>query len=128
MAVPCDLHAGSDALVGAEQRAGYEGIATGGRRLAEFGGRRVPVWDFNNVDVNTGSNPKNKLYFSVRVAGASGVPCRANVCGCTVLMPVPTCRFPLAGDRHPEGGLERGPDGDRRTHPDRLAARRRAGD
>ena len=51
-------------------------IAIGSRRLAEFDGRRVPVWDFNDIDVSAARDPSAKLYFSVRVAG---VACRANV-------------------------------------------------
>ena len=78
MAVPCDL-APEVTLWSALNNEPATKIATGGRRLAEFGGRRVPVWDFNDVDVSAARDPKNKLYFSVRVAGASGVPCRANV-------------------------------------------------
>ena len=39
-------------------------------------GWRAPVWDFNDVDVSAARDPKNKLYFSVRVAGQ---PYRANV-------------------------------------------------
>ena len=51
-------------------------VMTGVRRLADFGGRRAPVWDFNDVDVSAARDPKNKLYFSVRLAGG---PYRANV-------------------------------------------------
>jgi len=51
-------------------------VATGVRRLADFDGRRVPVWDFNDVDVSAARDPQNKLYFSVRLAGG---PYRANV-------------------------------------------------
>jgi hypothetical protein len=51
-------------------------IAAGIRRLAEINGRRVPVWDFNDVDVSTARNPRNKLYFRVEVAG---FPARSNV-------------------------------------------------
>lgn len=51
-------------------------VAVGVRRMAEVSGRRVPVWDFNDVDVSAARDPKNKLYFSVRVAGQ---PYRANV-------------------------------------------------
>ena len=50
--------------------------ASGVRRLADFGGRRVPVWDFNDVDVSAARDPKNKLYFSARV---TGIACRSNV-------------------------------------------------
>ena len=64
----------SHPLAGAEQRAG-PAIANGLRRMAEFDGRRVPVWDFNDIDVSA-ADPATKLYFSVQVAG---VACRANV-------------------------------------------------
>ncbi len=46
-------------------------IAKGVRRLADFDGRRVPVWDFNNIDVSAARDGKTKLYFSVRVADIS---------------------------------------------------------
>ncbi len=51
-------------------------IATGVRRLAEVNGRRVPVWDFNDVDVSAARNPRNKLYFRVEVAG---FPAQSNI-------------------------------------------------
>lgn len=51
-------------------------VAVGAPRLAEFGGRRVPVWDFNDVDVSAARDPRNKLYFTVRV---EGFPYRSNV-------------------------------------------------
>ena len=44
--------------------------------MAEFDGRRVPVWDFNDIDVSAARDPSAKLYFSVRVMG---VACRANI-------------------------------------------------
>ncbi len=49
---------------------------TGVRRLTEVNGRRVPVWDFNDVDVSAARNPQNKLYFRVEVAG---LPAQSNV-------------------------------------------------
>jgi len=51
-------------------------IAIASRRMADFSGRRVPVWDFKDVDVSAARDPKNKLYFSARVVGAAY---RANV-------------------------------------------------
>ena len=69
MAVPCDL-APQVTLWQALNNEPAQPVATGVRRLADFDGRRVPVWDFNDVDVSAARDPKNKLYFSVRLAGA----------------------------------------------------------
>jgi hypothetical protein len=44
-------------------------VAAGVRRLADMNGRRVPVWDFNDVDVSPARDPRNKLYFTLRVDG-----------------------------------------------------------
>lgn len=51
-------------------------VAAGVMRLAETNGRRVPVWDFNDVDVSPARDSRNKLYFTVRV---EGFPARSNV-------------------------------------------------
>ena len=75
MAVPCDFAPGV-MLWSALNNEPARPVAAGSRRMAEFSGRRVPVWDFNDVDVSAARDPKNKLYFSARV---SGVACRANV-------------------------------------------------
>jgi hypothetical protein len=53
-----------------------EPVIAGARRLADLNGRRVPVWDFNDVDISAARDPVNKLYFGVRLAGG---PYRANV-------------------------------------------------
>jgi hypothetical protein len=53
-----------------------EPIAVGVRRLAEFNGRLLPVWDFNNVDVSLARDPAHKLYFTLEV---KGFPYRSNV-------------------------------------------------
>ncbi len=74
-AVPCDL-APEVTLWRALNNEPAAPVAAGARRMAEFSGRHVPVWDFNDVDVSAARDPKNKLYFSVRVAGQSY---RANV-------------------------------------------------
>ena len=74
-AVPCDF-APQVSLWRAFNNEPAEPAKDGIRRLADFGGRRVPVWDFNDVDVSAARDPKNKLYFSVRLAGS---PYRANV-------------------------------------------------
>ena len=75
MTVPCDL-APQATLWEALNNEPAQPVGTGVRRLADFGGRRVPVWDFNDVDVSAARDPKNKLYFSVRLAGG---PYQANV-------------------------------------------------
>jgi hypothetical protein len=75
VAVPCAF-APTVTLWRALNNEPAEPIATGVRRLAEFGGRRAPVWDFNDVDVSAARDPKNKLYFTLQVAG---YPYRANV-------------------------------------------------
>jgi hypothetical protein len=75
VAVPCDF-AAEVTLWRALNNEPAAPIATGIRRLADFGGRRVPVWDFNDVDVSAARDPQNKLYFTVRVAN---FPCRSNV-------------------------------------------------
>jgi hypothetical protein len=75
VAVPCDFNA-EVTLWRALNNEPASPIATGIRRLAGFDGRKVPVWDFNDVDVSAGRDPKNKLYFTARVAGLS---CRSNV-------------------------------------------------
>jgi len=73
--VPCDL-APRVTLWRALNNEPARPVATGMRRMADFGGRRAPVWDFNDLDVSPARDPKNKLYFSVRVDGG---PYRANV-------------------------------------------------
>jgi len=75
MAVPCAL-APQATLWQALNNEPAQPVATGVRRLGDFGGRRVPVWDFNDVDVSAARDPKNKLYFSVRLGGG---PYHANV-------------------------------------------------
>jgi hypothetical protein len=75
MTVPCDL-APQATLWQALNNEPAQPVVTGVRRLADFGGRRVPVWDFNDVDVSAARDSKNKLYFSVRLAGG---PYHANV-------------------------------------------------
>ena len=75
VSVPCDF-ASPVTLWRALNNEPAEPVASGARRLADFEGRRVPVWDFNDVDVSATRDPKNKLYFSVRLAGG---PYRANV-------------------------------------------------
>ena len=75
VAVPCDF-APQVSLWRALNNEPAEPAKSGIRRLADFGGRRVPVWDFNDVDVSAARDPKNKLYFSVRLTGG---PYRANV-------------------------------------------------
>ena len=75
VAVPCDF-APTVTLWRALNNEPAGPIATGVRRLAEFGGRLVPVWDFNDVDVSAARDPRNKLYFTLQVAG---YPYRANV-------------------------------------------------
>jgi len=74
-AVACDF-AREVTLWQAQNNEPARPIATGSRRMAEFDGRRVPVWDFNDIDVSAARDPSAKLYFSVRIAG---VACRANV-------------------------------------------------
>lgn len=74
-AVPCDF-APEVILWRALNNEPAEPIATGVRRMARLAGRRVPVWDFNDVDVSPARNPENKLYFSVRLPGS---PHRSNV-------------------------------------------------
>lgn len=81
VAVPCDFpgEAQTDARVilwGALNNEPAEPIAAGSRRMAEMEGRRVPVWDFNDVDVSPARDPKNKLYFTLQVEGH---PYRSNV-------------------------------------------------
>lgn len=46
----------------------------GGRYFA--GGRAVPTWDFNDVDVSAARNPQSKVYFFVTL---EGTPARGNV-------------------------------------------------
>jgi hypothetical protein len=75
VSVPCDL-ALQVTLWRALNNEPAEPVSPGIRRLADFAGRNVPVWDFNDVDVSAARDPKNKLYFSVRLAGG---PYRANV-------------------------------------------------
>ncbi len=75
VAVPCDFNA-EVTLWRSLNNEPASPIAVGVRRLADFAGRHVPVWDFNDVDVSAARDPKNKLYFSARVAG---IPCRSNV-------------------------------------------------
>ena len=73
-AVACDF-AHEVTLWRAENNEPAQPIATGVRRLADFGGRRVPVWDFNDIDVSAARDGKTKLYFSARV---TEVACRWN--------------------------------------------------
>ena len=75
MAVPCDLTPQATLWQALNNEPALP-VATGVRRLADFSGRRVPVWDFNDVDVSAARDPKNKLYFSVHLAGG---PYHANV-------------------------------------------------
>lgn len=75
MAVPCDLTP-EVTLWRSLNNEPAAPVAVGVRRLADFSGRRVPVWDFNDVDVSATRDPKNKLYFTARVTGIS---CRSNV-------------------------------------------------
>ena len=42
-------------------------VGIGQKRMADYDGRRVPVWDFNDVDVSFANNTDNKLYFFVTV-------------------------------------------------------------
>ena len=51
MSVPCDF-ASPVTLWRALNNEPAEPVAPGMRRLADFEGRRVPVWDFNDVDVS----------------------------------------------------------------------------
>jgi hypothetical protein len=74
-AVPCDL-APEVTLWRALNNEPAAPVAVGARRMAEVSGRHVPMWDFNDVDVSAARDPKNKLYFSVRVTGQSY---RANI-------------------------------------------------
>lgn len=53
-----------------------EPVVAGSRRMAEMNGCRVPVWDFNDIDVSPARDPHNKLYFSLRV---EGFPYRSNI-------------------------------------------------
>lgn len=53
-----------------------EPIAIGQRRMADLNGQRVPVWDFNDIDVSPARDPRNKLYFTLQV---EGFPYRSNV-------------------------------------------------
>ncbi len=73
--VPCDF-AYPVMLWRALNNEPAEPVTMGAPRLAEFNGRRVPVWDFNDVDVSAARDARNKLYFTVRV---EGFPHRSNV-------------------------------------------------
>jgi hypothetical protein len=75
LAVSCDFSRDVTLWQALDNEPAYP-VAAGVRRLAEFGGRRVPVCDFNDVDVSAARDPGSKLYFSVRVAGSAS---RANV-------------------------------------------------
>jgi hypothetical protein len=44
-------------------------IGTATRRLDSSGGRSLPAYDFNDVDVSAARNPRNKLYFFVSIDG-----------------------------------------------------------
>ena len=122
VAVPCDF-APTVMLWRALNNEPAEPIATGERRLAEISGRRVPVWDFNDVDVSAARDPHNKLYFSARPVNA---PHSTNVwvhgTDARTFLPQPVT---AAGTRarHPRLCAHR----TRCAHPDRLAARRGAG-
>lgn len=74
-AVPCDF-ANEATLWQAQGNEPARPIAVGVRRLAAFAGRRVPVWDFNDIDVSPARDGQTRLAFMVRVAG---VACRSNV-------------------------------------------------
>lgn len=74
-AVACDF-AAEVTLWQAQNNDPAQPVATGVRRLAEFAGRRVPVWDFNDVDISAARDGRTKLYFSARVAGMA---CRSNL-------------------------------------------------
>jgi hypothetical protein len=73
--VPCDFDR-EVVLWQAQNNDPARPVAVGVRRFAEFDGRRLPVWDFNDIDISAAQDPKTKLCFSVRVADA---PCRSNV-------------------------------------------------
>jgi len=74
-AVACDF-AAEVTLWQAQNNDPARPVATGIRRLAEFAGRRVPVWDFNDVDISAARDGVTKLYFSARVAELA---CRSNL-------------------------------------------------
>lgn len=74
-AVACDF-AAEVTLWQAQNNEPAQPVATGVRRLAEFAGRRVPVWDFNDIDISAARDGMTKLYFSARVAGLT---CRSNL-------------------------------------------------
>ena len=42
-------------------------IAIGQKRFATYDGYRIPVWDFNDVDISFANDPLNKIYFFVTV-------------------------------------------------------------
>lgn len=73
--VPCDFAAPVTLWRGLNNEPA-EPIAAGSRRMAEIDGCRVPVWDFNDIDVSAARDPRNKLYFSLQV---EGFPYRTNV-------------------------------------------------
>jgi hypothetical protein len=75
MSIPCHLAPGVT-LWRALNNEPAAPAAAGVRRLADAGGRRVPVWDFNDVDVSAARDPRNKLYFTARV---DGCPASSNV-------------------------------------------------
>ncbi|HIC88604.1 MAG TPA: hypothetical protein EYP04_04280, partial [Anaerolineae bacterium] len=68
LSVPCDFDP-TVTLWSAINNEPAEPVATGVRRWAELGGQYLPVWDFNDVDVSAARNPRNKVYFQVRVDG-----------------------------------------------------------
>lgn len=74
-AVPCDF-ANTATLWMAQDNEPARPIADGVRRLAGFDGRRVPVWDFNDIDISAARDGQTRLCFTVRVAG---VACRSNL-------------------------------------------------
>ena len=92
-------------------------VAIATRRLDESGGRTLPAYEFNDVDVSAARNPRNKLYFFVTIDGQrqplDGLEPRL---GRADVLPRP---------RHAERG--RADPAGRREGRDRLAARQPAG-
>ena len=68
LSVPCEFD-GKVHLWAAVNNEPMKLVSTGVRRMAEFEGRIVPVWDFNDVDVSAARKPANKIYFQVRADG-----------------------------------------------------------
>ncbi len=68
LSVPCEFDR-TVSLWAALDNEPVDLVAIGKRRTADFGGRLLPVWDFNDIDVSAAQNPLSKLYFQVRVEG-----------------------------------------------------------